>query len=147
MVYDESLKRGVDIAQGKLRVGGDCLLIGRRIERALKAQAKTRAAMQMVYCADILGVSVPSLSLVDTKTRWGSCSSRGAIRLNWRLVMAPTMVFDYVVAHEMAHLREMNHSKAFWAEVLRCDPKWEEHRKWLKSEGSRLQQYDFSRLG
>ncbi|MDR1789202.1 MAG: M48 family metallopeptidase [Opitutaceae bacterium] len=66
------------------------------------------------------------------RTRWGSCSARGAISLNWRLVMAPDWVRDYVICHELAHLRHMNHSNAFWAETERLFPRWREAERWLR---------------
>lgn len=74
----------------------------------------------------------------DQKTRWGSCSKRGNINLNWRLVMAPVDVVDYVVVHELCHLRVMNHSRDFWNLVASILPDFQESRKWLKSNGHRL---------
>jgi hypothetical protein len=71
-------------------------------------------------------------------TRWGSCSSSGTINYNWRLIMAPPFVLDYVAAHEVAHLVEMNHSAAFWATVKRTLPEMDKGRAWLKAHGRAL---------
>jgi len=80
-------------------------------------------------------------ALSSARTRWGSCTSQGIIRLNWRLVQAPPAVLDYVIAHELAHLRHMNHSPAFWAEVGRLYPGWQPARQWLKTHGDSLFRY------
>ena len=74
----------------------------------------------------------------DQKTRWGSCSKKGNINLNWRLVMAPVEIIDYVIVHELCHLKFMNHSKYFWNLVVSVLPNCQESRKWLKDNGNRL---------
>ena len=79
----------------------------------------------------------PPLSLSSARTRWGCCSASG-IRLNWRLIHLPLDLVDYVVAHELAHLREMNHSARFWAEVARLCPDWRERRAALKKHGGEI---------
>lgn len=108
----------------------------------LKARDFFRGRMEH-HCA-ALGVPVPSLAVSDTRSRWGSCTParpgrRAAIRLSWRLILAPEPVADYVVAHECAHLLEANHSPRFWAVVkgLVGDPA--PHRRWLKQNGAALQ--------
>lgn len=78
------------------------------------------------------------LQLSSARTRWGSCSADGGIRLNWRLAQAPLAVVDYVIAHELAHLEHMNHSPAFWAETERLYPGWRESRRWLRQHGGEL---------
>jgi len=80
------------------------------------------------------------ITVRDQRTRWGSCSTRGNLNFNWRLVMAPLPVIDYLVVHELMHLREMNHSDRFWAGVARHCPLYEEQRAWLKDNGRRLSQ-------
>ncbi len=74
----------------------------------------------------------------DTKSRWGSCSTKKNLSFSWRLIMAPPDILHYVVAHEMAHLVEMNHSADFWKIVDQLDPDWRKSRRWLKSEGNEL---------
>jgi len=75
----------------------------------------------------------------DQKTRWGSCSEKGNINLNWRLIMAPLHIIDYVIVHEMCHLKVMNHSKDFWTLVESVLPDYRESRKWVKVNGNRLE--------
>jgi predicted metal-dependent hydrolase len=88
--------------------------------------------------AQILGERLEKITLRDTKTRWGSCSGRKTISLNWRLILAPPEVAYYVCAHEAAHLLHMNHSKAFWKVVEDLCPPYKVHRQWLKQNGPRL---------
>lgn len=86
-----------------------------------------------------LNVSPRKVVVKDQKTRWGSCSEKGNINLNWRLVMAPIEIIDYVVVHELCHLRIMNHSKDFWNLIESILPNYRENREWLKVNGSRLE--------
>ena len=86
---------------------------------------------------------VTAVSLRDTRSRWGSCTSEGKLMLSWRLVFAPPKVFDYVIAHEVAHLVEMNHSRAFWAIVEGLRPDYRDAKDWLKSDGPDLHRYRF----
>jgi len=79
-----------------------------------------------------------SLRISDARSRWGSCGFKGTLNFSWRLVMAPLGVIDYVVAHELAHLEEKNHSRRFWAEVRRIFPEYEEHKAWLKENAALL---------
>lgn len=90
------------------------------------------------YYANTMGVRVGRITLRDQKTRWGSCSSLGNLNFNWRLIMAPKEVIDYVVVHEMCHLKQMNHSKLFWNEVKKYCPDYSIYRKWLKDNGKYL---------
>ncbi len=78
------------------------------------------------------------VSLRDQKTKWGSCSARGSVTFNWRLVMAPPKVLEYVVIHELAHLQELNHSPRFWALVEEHCPLWKSHKIWLRQNGHLL---------
>lgn len=107
--------------------------IGACVERWLRVQAMQ--AMQD-YCrqyAPLLGVVPTRLSLTNANTRWGSASSNGAIRVHWRLSQLPPPLFEYVVVHELAHLREMNHSPRFWAHVQRVMPDYAQRRALLKA--------------
>lgn len=85
-----------------------------------------------------MGVSYGRISIREQKTRWGSCSSQGNLNFNWRLIFAPENVLDYVVVHELAHRKEMNHSKAFYAIVESVLPDYRVSRKWLRDNGDRL---------
>lgn len=108
------------------------------IERWYRAEARRIGADLAAAHAATLGVSFGRLAIKDARTRWGSCSSKGNLNLSWRLVMAPLEVLDYVVAHEVAHLREMNHSSRFWAHVETLCPRYREHRRWLRANGATL---------
>jgi predicted metal-dependent hydrolase len=85
--------------------------------------------------AAALGVSFGRLAVKDTRSRWGSCSSKGNLNFSWRLLLAPYAVMNYVVAHEVAHLRELNHSPRFWAIVEALCPDYRTHRAWLRATG------------
>jgi len=85
-----------------------------------------------------LGVAYGRLTIRGAKTRWGSCSQKGNINFNWKLLMVPEPVIDYVIIHELAHLKEMNHSKKFWQLVEQHCPDWRKYRKWLKTHEADL---------
>ena len=85
-----------------------------------------------------MGVSYGRISIREQKTRWGSCSSKGNLNFNWRLIFAPEAVLDYVVVHELAHRKEMNHSPAFYTVVESVLPDYQKARKWLKDNGQTL---------
>ena len=86
----------------------------------------------------LLGVTYDRLSIRRAKTRWGSCSRKGNLSFNWKLMMVPEPVIDYVIIHELAHLKEMNHSKNFWKLVEKHCPQWRKHRRWLKDQEAEL---------
>jgi hypothetical protein len=114
-----------------------------RIAAFLKVRARDRLAAASDHYAAQIGRKVVQISLRDTRSRWGSCTPDGALMYNWRLIMAPPAVLDYVAAHEVAHLIEMNHSPAFWAVVARIYPNWQVQRDWLKRNGAVLQAVRF----
>lgn len=105
---------------------------GRVLEKVLRERARELFFERLAHYAALLGVAVPSLALSAARTRWGSCSLRSGIRLNWRLIHFPRHVVDYVVAHELAHLREMNHSPRFWSVVGHLYPDYRAARDELK---------------
>lgn len=114
----------------------------RRLYDWLRTQALEDLTERSNFHAARLGVSVRQIRLRSQSSRWGSCSSTGAINYNWRLILAPPFVLDYVAAHEVAHLVEMNHSPAFWATVERTLPDMERGRAWLKSHGRQLMAWE-----
>ena len=121
-----------------LHLPGDLETFGKRAERFLKKTAKQDLSAAVIrYCAQ-LGVEARRVTVKDTRTRWGSCTSAGRLAFSWRLIMAPPDVLEYVAAHECAHLLEMNHSKAFWAHVQTCRPAWKQERAWLRAQGREL---------
>ena len=90
------------------------------------------------FFAQKMGVDYGRISIRDQKTRWGSCSVKGNLNFNWRLILAPEQVLDYVVVHELAHRKEMNHSKKFWNLVEAVLPDYKSRRGWLKENGDLL---------
>ncbi len=104
-----------------------------RVQGWLQGQAKRLFAERLDFYAERLGVRHRSLALSSASTRWGSCTSEGVIRLNWRLMHFPLTLIDYVVAHELAHLREMNHGPRFWETVESIFPEFRDARQQLKN--------------
>lgn len=114
-----------------------------RIAAYFKLRARDRLASASDFYAAQIGKTVTQITLRDTRSRWGSCSADGALMYNWRLIMAPPSVLNYVAAHEVAHLVEMNHAPAFWAVVSQLYPNWQVQRDWLKQHGAGLQAVRF----
>jgi predicted metal-dependent hydrolase len=112
------------------------------LRAALEAQFARRAKIELPArtweLAAEKGADVKQVTVRNQRSRWGSCSVGGTISLNWRLVQAPESVRDYIICHELAHLRQMNHSDRFWAQVEAYFPAWREAEHWLKREGSLL---------
>ncbi len=116
---------------------------GVRAKAFLKLRARDELAVASDRYATMVGRSYSRLSIRDTRSRWGSCSSEGVLMYSWRLIMAPPAILDYVAAHEVAHLVEMNHSNAFWAVVAEICPDYEMHRAWLRKNGDVLHRVNF----
>jgi predicted metal-dependent hydrolase len=110
----------------------------RALVRWLKTHALEALAPRVLHYAGLLGVAAPQLALSNARSQWGVCVEGGRIRLNWRLVHLPPELADYVVAHEVAHLLEMNHSKRFWAVVAGLYPAWREARERLELAGASI---------
>lgn len=117
---------------------------GPAVAAFLRMRAQGRLTQSAGRAAATLGARCGRVSLRDTRSRWGSCTSRGDLAFSWRLAMAPVEVQDYVAIHEAAHLREMNHGPAFWALVARLCPDYRARRAWLRREGASLHAYDFT---
>lgn len=115
--------------------------IGRRLQDWLKRQARADLSTASAHYAKQLGLKFRRLHIRDQATRWGSCTSNGTLSFSWRLVLAPPAILNYVAAHEIAHLEEMNHSAAFWALVEKIYPNMEEARQWLNQHGAELHRY------
>ena len=118
--------------------------IGAQVKGFLKSLARDHLAQASDHYAQRIGHSYQGLRLRDTRSRWGSCSSDGHLMYSWRLVMAPRDVLNYVAAHEVAHLVEMNHSKSFWAVVQDIYGDYGPPRDWLRTSGNQLHRYDFN---
>ncbi|MEQ9436375.1 SprT family zinc-dependent metalloprotease [Hyphomonas sp.] len=122
-----------------LSAPGDPETLPLRVTRYLKKQAKADLTRAVNRHVETLSVEYKSISVKDTRSRWGSCTADGQLSFSWRLIMAPPKVLDYVAAHECAHLLEMNHSPKFWTHVSRCAPDWKRQRAWLRTHGAGLQ--------
>ncbi len=114
------------------------------VQALFKTFARDRLAAASDAYAAQLGKSYSRLSLRDTRSRWGSCSSKGVLMYSWRLIMAPPEVLRYVAAHEVAHLVEMNHSPAFWNLVEQLYPDHASYRRWLRENGDQLHRILFA---
>ncbi|MDI3336660.1 SprT family zinc-dependent metalloprotease [Defluviimonas aestuarii] len=133
-----------------VRVEGDAILVPQgvsnvapRVLAFLKLAARQRLQAASETHAAAIGCRFTRLTLRDTRSRWGSCTVDGQLMYSWRLIMAPPDVLDYVAAHEVAHLVEMNHSPDFWAVVAGLMPDYARHRRWLRTHGPTLHRVDF----
>lgn len=112
-----------------------------RVKRFLVNEAKGDFVARARTHAETLGVTPRKITVKDTKSRWGSCTVDGSLSFSWRLIFAPSYVLDYLAAHEVAHLKELNHSSRFWAAVRKCDPDHAKGRAWLREHGQLLHAY------
>jgi len=115
--------------------------IPRRVRDYLKREAKADLDTASQCAADALGVTIKRVSIRDQSSRWGSCSTTGVLSYSWRLILAPAFVLDYLAAHEVAHLIEMNHSRRFWKLVERICPHMVRAKNWLDAHGTELHRY------
>ncbi len=125
----------------RLLVSGDQQHAPRRFEDWLRAQARQDLSQRVAYHAARLQVRPRRITVRDQATRWGSCSSTGTLSFSWRLIFAPPAVLDYVAAHEVAHLREMNHGPRFWRLVKDTMPEMNAARRWLRDYGAELHRF------
>ena len=123
---------------GAILAGGDAAEVTALVAAFLKEEARRRITALVAKHAAALGVAWKGIRLKDTRSRWGSCAPDGTLAFSWRLVMAPGWVLDYVVAHEVAHLREMNHAPVFWDTLAGLSPHREAAVAWLKEHGPGL---------
>ena len=135
--------RGLRVEDDRLLVPGNPATMGVRVAAWLKVLARDRLAAASTRYAAQVGRSYATLAIRDTRSRWGSCSPDGRLMYSWRLIMAPPAVLDYVAAHEVAHLVELNHSPAYWRVVTGICPDWKDHRAWLRTHGSTLHRVRF----
>jgi len=135
-------RRGVVwLEAGAICVAGDLAHAPRRVADWLKREARRDLEAAVTRHAAAAGVKPRRMSLRDTTSRWGSCSSTGALNFSWRLILAPPYVLDYLAAHEIAHMRHMNHSPMFWALTRRLYPDTDRAEVWLKAHGSSLHRF------
>ncbi|MEQ1578804.1 MAG: SprT family zinc-dependent metalloprotease [Hyphomicrobium sp.] len=128
----------------QLHVSGETEHAPRRITDWLAAQAKSDLMARVAHHASTLNVKPKRVAVRDQASRWGSCSTTSVLSFSWRLVLAPPAILDYVAAHEVAHLREMNHGPRFWALVRQTFPDLDEAKRWLQIYGLDLHRYGAS---
>ncbi len=126
---------------GDIRVSGREEFAPRRLLDFLKREARKTLEARSIEFAARLGTKPHRIAVRDTASRWGSCSANKSISYSWRLILAPAFVFDYVVAHEVAHLREMNHGPRFWRLVRSLASDIDAPQAWLKKNGAALHRY------
>jgi predicted metal-dependent hydrolase len=136
-VWIESVSDGNPL----LCVAGEAPHVDRRIGDFLKREARVALEAASRRYAAQLGVSIKRISVRDQASRWGSCSNTGVLSFSWRLILAPPFVLDYLAAHEVAHLHELNHSPRFWRLVAKLDPNAAHAKTWLDVHGADLHRY------
>jgi predicted metal-dependent hydrolase len=148
VIVEVGPRRGAVVAHGTTGDGKPALLVSgqtdhvsRRLRDWLAAEAAHDLEERVSWHGRNLGLKPGRVTVRDQKSRWGSCSTTRALSFSWRLIMAPSFVLDYVAAHEVAHLAEMNHGSRFWALVARSMPLTEEAKRWLQVYGSDLHRY------
>ena len=127
---------GENLEQVKRRLTKRPVMTSEQVWKA-KALARMTLSAKVRFWAAKMGVTYGTISIRQQATRWGSCSSGGNLNFNWRLLLMPERVMDYVIVHELAHRREMNHSAAFWQIVETYLPDYRERRQWLKVNGQK----------
>nr|WP_319515022.1 SprT family zinc-dependent metalloprotease [uncultured Cohaesibacter sp.] len=134
--------RLLELEEGRiLLVSGNESHMARRVTDWLKKQARKDLEEAVARHAAALDVKPASIRIKDTTSRWGSCSANRTLSFSWRVIMAPSFVLNYLAAHEVAHLREMNHSDRFWRHVESICPNYEDGQAWLRDQGRRLHSY------
>lgn len=109
------------------------------LPQAIKKLSKPKFEERAIYWSNIMGYNFKQIKLSSANGRWGSCSNRGNINLNWKLALAPLHIIDHIIVHELAHLKEMNHSAKFWEIVAKHFPQYKECKKWLVQNGHLLE--------
>lgn len=138
IVHLQSARGSAWVEAGKLIVTGRPEFLARRVLDFLRSEARRRLATLAVQKAALAGLRLRRVVTKDTSSRWGSCTADGTVMFSWRLIMAPPEVQDYVVAHEVAHLRHMDHSRQFWALAAQLTPHRRAATAWLAANGAGL---------
>jgi predicted metal-dependent hydrolase len=124
-----------------LCVSGGAEFLHRRIKDYIKFEAAKVFYEKSRILAQKIGCQLKGVSIKDTKSRWGSCSTLSHINYSWRIALAPLATIDYLMAHEVSHLKHPDHSEAFWQCVAELEPDWQEGHDWLKKHGKQLYAY------
>jgi predicted metal-dependent hydrolase len=141
VVHEPAGRMSAGLRSGQLVVGGAAPDASAAIERWYRREARRMLTSTVEREASRLEVRPQAISVRDQRTRWGSCSRDGRLSFSWRLVLAPSWVSDYVVVHELCHVRVFNHSRAFWSLVGSVRPGWQDAASWLREHGHELHAY------
>lgn len=136
--HNPTVRGAAFLLDQELHVTGAAEFLSRRTRDFLRKEAQRRLGALVAAKAGLLGITPRRVTIKDTTSRWGSCAPDKSLALSWRLVMTPPFVQDYVVAHEVAHLRHMNHRPEFWSQVDELTPHTKAAIPWLRAEGPRL---------
>lgn len=142
VMRDDKQRGAYKLYSDALVISGDSADFQQRMKDALRKIAKQEITARAEKMARKLGKRINRVTVRDTRSRWGSCSSTGNLSFSWRLVFAPSEVLEYVIAHEVAHLRFMNHSQKFWDMVEYLCPDYEVAKEWLKLHGKELYRFN-----
>ena len=134
-------RRGTWREAGEIRVSGFLDYLPRRVADFLKGEARDEITRRAFDKAERIERQIARLTLRDTRSRWGSCNSEGRLNFSWRLILTPEPVLDYVVAHEVAHLKHLHHGPRFWSLVNKLTEDMENARRWLRDNGNGLHRY------
>lgn len=140
-MVEQGKRRRVEVGRGVIRAGCDPEMLPGMMDRWLKKEARAALTERSDAHAKALRVKYARLSVRDTKSRWGSCSTNGTLSYSWRVILAPPGALNYLAAHEVAHLREMNHGPKFWRLVERLVPDLDDWRDWFREHGADLHRY------
>ena len=141
IIHNAEAKRGVWLVDDILYVSGKIEFLSRRVRDYIKKRAATEFYNRSTVLAEKIGCKVHGICIKDTKSRWGSCSSLNNINYNWRIALAPPYVIEYLIAHEVSHLKHQDHSTDFWQCVEFLYPEWKKGNEWLKKHGKLLYAY------
>lgn len=136
---DQRAQKRITLAEGTLICASPVPHIS--LPKFLKTQLLDYITEKACLFSQLIDVSYTSIQLKNTRSRWGSCAQDGKLSFQWKLIFAPRPILDYVIAHEVSHLRHFDHSPSFWAQVEILDPNFQAHRQWLKEHGRTLLAY------
>ena len=130
----------------RIELGADVLICrspvpNMSLPRFLQGEMLAYVTDKVAVLSVRIPVSYASIRIKKTRSRWGSCSQKGDLSFQWQLIFTPLAILDYVIVHEVCHLKHFNHSPTFWAQVMALDPNFKEHRHWLRTHGDRLFAY------
>jgi predicted metal-dependent hydrolase len=129
---------GVILSGHRVKRTDEAVGIRQTVEKFLRKMAEAELPSRLAELVAERRLSLPRVTVRNQRSRWGSCSTRGSIALNWRLIQMPPAVSDYIILHELAHRRQPNHSARFWREVESLCPSWKESERWLRKNGKDL---------